>query len=127
MIGTREWVLPGVSKKTTFNFLACKFIFNLYEHCKFFITIEGNTGLWENLIKFIERWKFNGAYKNIRNHWFWNGGLRHLLHTSIEIQENFKQSLSFFYFLFFRAKKIAFKCSLDLHFYALIIGFFRLT
>ena len=39
------------------------------------------------------------------------------------IQENIKQSLSA---SFLKQKRIAFKCSLELHFYALIIGFFRL-
>ena len=33
----------------------------------------------------------------IRGHWFWNGGLKHLLHTSTWHSGKFKQSMSAFF------------------------------
>ena len=67
-------------------------------------------------------WSWPGGWKKgdnrIKGHWFWNGKLRHLLHTSTQVSNR-----ACLFFLW--QKTIAFECSLNLHFYALIIGFFR--
>ena len=58
----------------------------------------------------------------IRGHWFWNRAWGTCCALVLRVQENFKQSLSPF---FSWQKRIAFKCYPELHFYTLIIGFFR--
>ena len=40
--------------------------------------------------------KVDKGDNKIRGHWFWNGGLKHLLQLVLGIQENFKQNLSAF-------------------------------
>ena len=57
----------GVAEMSTFNFLTCKSIFHLSEHHKF----EYFSQPWWDIqvcekIKFMERWKRNGLYRNIR-------------------------------------------------------------
>ena len=71
-------------------------------------------------------WSWPGGWKRgdnrIRGLWFWNGGLKHLPCTSAQGSGKFQaEPVSFFLW----QKWITFKCSLDLNFYALIIGFFR--
>ena len=78
-------------------------------------------------------WSWPGGWKRganrIRGHWFW--GLRHLLQTSTWGSGKFQAEPVCFVCVCVCVcvcvwqKGIAFKCSPDLYFYAMIVGFFR--
>ena len=66
---------------STFNFLTCKSIFHIFEHHKF----EYFSQRWWDIqvcekMKFMERWKRNGLYRNIRQSlpedWYENWNLK---------------------------------------------------
>ena len=58
-----------------------------------------------------------------REHCFWNGGLRHQLHISTWDSAKFHEEPAIF-FCDKREQLLNFLLTSDLHFYALIIGFF---
>ena len=141
--------MPVSNKKVYFQFffLFCKCIFDLYEHCKFEYVSQPTWDIqvgpilavccvplshkitcpfskhFQILYIFAKIFKYFALFRAfLRRHWFWNGGLRNLLHTSTWHLGKF-QAVSDFCFV--TKERVAFKCSLDLHFHTLIIGFFR--
>ena len=127
VIGTGEWVLPVSSKKVYFQFffLFCKCIFDLYEHRKFEYVSQP---LWDKqagpilavyctplshavtcpfskkfqiLYIFAKSFKYFALSRTfLRGHWFWNGGLRHLLNASTWHLGKFQAVFVFFIFFF---------------------------
>ena len=66
MIETGERFCQGVVEMSTFNFLTCKSIFHVSETMN--LNIFRNPGgiYWFEKIKFVERERPNGLYRNIR-------------------------------------------------------------